>query len=101
MPTYDYECKDCGYAFEKFQSMSDETLKTCPECGKDELRRLIGGGLGIIFKGDGFYVNDNKAKNPATAPVKKDETKTCSVAESSSSSGGTSACAGCSAATGS
>jgi len=60
MPTYDYECKSCGHIFEYFQSMSDEPLKTCPKCG-DEVRRLIGGGLGIIFKGNGFYVTDNKS----------------------------------------
>jgi putative FmdB family regulatory protein len=58
MPTYDYECKDCGYEFEHFQRMSDEPLGTCPECG-GALRRLIGGGTGIIFKGSGFYVTDN------------------------------------------
>lgn len=59
MPTYDYECTECGYTFEYFQSMSDEPLKVCPKC-KGKVRRLIGGGLGVIFKGSGFYVTDNK-----------------------------------------
>ncbi len=59
MPTYDYKCKDCEYKFEHFQAMSDEPLTTCPECG-GELKRLIGGGLGVIFKGSGFYVTDNR-----------------------------------------
>lgn len=59
MPNYDYECKTCGYNFEVFQNMTDPPITTCPECGK-EVRRLIGGGLGIIFKGSGFYVTDNK-----------------------------------------
>lgn len=59
MPTYDYKCQSCGYTFEHFQAMSDEPLKTCPECG-GELKRLIGGGLGVIFKGSGFYVTDNR-----------------------------------------
>jgi len=57
MPTYEYECKKCHYSFEVFQSMSDEPLKTCPKCGK-EIRRLIFGGAGVIFKGPGFYVTD-------------------------------------------
>ncbi len=69
MPTYEYECKSCGYQFEAFQSMKDEPLKTCPECGKD-IRRLINGGSGIIFKGSGFYVTDNGgSKKAASAPV--------------------------------
>lgn len=67
MPTYDYECKSCGYTFEYFQSMSDAPLDTCPKCGK-EVRRLIGGGLGIIFKGSGFYVTDNKGASSSVAP---------------------------------
>ncbi len=62
MPTYDYECKDCGHTFEHFQSMSEDPLKICPECG-GVLRRLIGGGMGIIFKGSGFYVTDNRKGN--------------------------------------
>lgn len=66
MPTYEYECKSCKYAFEFFQSMKDEPLKTCPECGK-ELRRLINGGTGIIFKGNGFYATDKSA--PAAKPA--------------------------------
>ncbi len=60
MPTYDYECRSCSHRFEAFQSIRDDALTTCPECGKEELRRLIGGGTGIIFKGSGFYVNDSR-----------------------------------------
>ncbi|ORC34423.1 FmdB family transcriptional regulator [Marispirochaeta aestuarii] len=60
MPTYDYECQSCGHVFEYFQSMSDDPLKECPKCGK-EVKRLIGGGMGIIFKGSGFYVTDNRS----------------------------------------
>ena len=62
MPTYEYECEGCGKTCEFFQAMSDEPEKTCPSCGKDELRRLISGGAGVIFKGSGFYVNDYKRK---------------------------------------
>jgi len=57
MPTYEYECRKCGHRFEVFQSMSDETIKKCPECGK-QVRRLVSGGVGVIFKGSGFYVTD-------------------------------------------
>ena len=57
MPTYEYECKSCNRNFDVFQNMKDEPLKTCPECGK-EVRRLINGGTGVIFKGGGFYVTD-------------------------------------------
>ena len=59
MPTYEYNCGRCEKNFEVFQSMSDEPLRSCPDCGS-EIRRLVGGGLGIIFKGSGFYVTDNK-----------------------------------------
>jgi putative FmdB family regulatory protein len=61
MPTYEYECKKCSYRFEVFQSMSEEPIKKCPECGK-EVRRLVSGGVGVIFKGSGFYVTDKQEK---------------------------------------
>ena len=60
MPTYDYVCEECGKEFEVFQSMKDEPLKTC-NCGKGgAVRRKIGGGSGLIFKGSGFYITDYK-----------------------------------------
>jgi len=65
MPTYDYQCNACGHQLEIFQSMSDEPVRLCPECGKEELKRLVGGGLGVIFKGSGFYVNDSKKSSSA------------------------------------
>jgi len=58
MPTYDYKCDACGHAFEKVQSIKADSLKKCPECGKQKLRRLIGTGGGFIFKGSGFYITD-------------------------------------------
>ena len=61
MPTYDYECEACGHSFEEFQSMSAEHLKKCPECKKNKLKRLIGMGGGIIFKGSGFYETDYRS----------------------------------------
>ena len=63
MPTYEYVCKNCGYEFEKFQQMTEDHLKTCPECGKDALKRKIGAGSGVIFVGAGFYCNDYKGAN--------------------------------------
>jgi putative FmdB family regulatory protein len=77
MPTYEYECKKCNYHFEVFQSISDEALKVCPQCGK-EVRRLIFGGAGVIFKGSGFYVTD-KSKGPdAKAPATQKTAETSS-----------------------
>jgi putative FmdB family regulatory protein len=61
MPIYEYGCKSCGHTFEVSQSMKDDPLKICPQCGK-EIRRLITSGMGLIFKGSGFYVTDNSKK---------------------------------------
>jgi putative FmdB family regulatory protein len=63
MPTYEYACTKCGYEFEQFQSMKDEPLKKCPKCKKPALKRLVGGGAGLIFKGTGFYITDYKNKS--------------------------------------
>ncbi len=61
MPTYDYRCDACEHQFEEFQSMKDEPLKKCPQCGKKKLQRLFGTGAGIIFKGSGFYQTDYRS----------------------------------------
>jgi putative FmdB family regulatory protein len=90
MPTYEYKCKSCGHAFEVFQSMSDAPLKDCPECGK-EIRRVINGGSGIIFKGSGFYVNDKKGGG--TGGSSKSSTKT--DASTPAAAVPAPACAGC------
>lgn len=58
MPTYEYCCKNCGYEFERFQSMSAKPVKKCPKCGKFKSERKISAGSGIIFRGEGFYCND-------------------------------------------
>ena len=65
MPTYEYKCDACGNEFERFQSMSAEPVKRCPECGKAKVRRLIGTGAGLIFKGSGFYITDYREKGYA------------------------------------
>jgi putative FmdB family regulatory protein len=63
MPTYDYVCDGCGHAFELFQSMTDSAKKTCPKCKKPKLRRLIGAGGAIVFKGSGFYKTDYRSES--------------------------------------
>ena len=84
MPTYDYKCDDCGYDFEKFQSINARKLTKCPRCG-GKVKRLIGTGAGIIFKGSGFYETDyrsksyrdgeKKDKDSLKVPSKKSESK--------------------------
>ncbi|HPN38246.1 MAG TPA: zinc ribbon domain-containing protein [Melioribacteraceae bacterium] len=64
MPTYEYKCNDCGVVFEKLQKFTEEPIKVCPECG-GAVKRLIGSGAGLIFKGTGFYITDYK-KNEST-----------------------------------
>ena len=61
MPTYDYRCQACDHRFEQFQSMTADPLRKCPQCGKNELERLIGTGAGVIFKGSGFYQTDYRS----------------------------------------
>jgi len=75
MPTYEYECKSCAHNFEVFQSMSDEPIKKCPECGQ-EVRRLIFGGSGVIFKGSGFYVTDKSRSAGKSAASSQTASKT-------------------------
>ena len=60
MPTYEYQCDHCGHQFERFQSMNDAPLKRCPKC-RHKVRRLLGTGAGIIFKGSGFYETDYRS----------------------------------------
>ena len=67
MPTYEYLCSKCGHAMEAFQSMKDAPLRRCPACGKPALKRQVGGGAGLIFKGSGFYITDYKQKPAAKA----------------------------------
>ncbi len=69
MPTYQYECAGCGKVFDYFQKMSDKPLDTCILCKrKGKLKRLIGSGAGIIFKGSGFYETDYKRKGRSSGP---------------------------------
>lgn len=63
MPTYEYKCEDCSHVFEAFHGMTEDPLEECPKCGEKALRRLIGGGAGIIFKGSGFWETDYNRSN--------------------------------------
>ena len=81
MPTYDYRCEKCGHQFETFQSITAGPLKKCPKCKKSALKRLIGTGAALLFKGDGFYITDyrsesyKKAKEAESGAAKPAETK--------------------------
>ena len=61
MPTYAYACQKCDHEFDAFQSITAKPLRKCPACGKASLKRLIGTGAGIIFKGSGFYATDYRS----------------------------------------
>lgn len=93
MPTYEYVCLKCDHQFEKFQSIKDKPLATCPEecCGmkkwgKGKVKRAIGAGAGLIFKGSGFYITDYRSENYKAA-AKKDSSSS-SGGESKPASGG-------------
>ncbi len=68
MPTYQYQCRECGVSFERFQHFSEQPLRICPECSGPVFRVIQP--VGIIFKGKGFYVTDHRGGvSPATAPL--------------------------------
>jgi putative FmdB family regulatory protein len=80
MPTYEYNCGHCGHRFEQFQGITARALRKCPKCGKPALKRLIGTGAGLIFKGSGFYATDYRSESSKQAaktesPVKSKEKK--------------------------
>lgn len=79
MPTYEYICDGCGCEFERFQSITAKSVRVCPKCGKRKVKRLIGRGAGIIFKGSGFYETDYRSesyKKGAESEKKSREKKT-------------------------
>ena len=89
MPTYDYECDNCGHTFELFQSISEPVEKKCPECKKLKLRRLFGTGAAVVFKGSGFYQTDYRSdsyKKGAEKDKPSSESKSDSKSESKSES---------------
>jgi putative FmdB family regulatory protein len=74
MPTYEYQCQDCQHCFEVFQSITEKPLKKCPVCA-GKVKRLIGAGAGLIFKGSGFYITDYKNKSESKETSNKDNTQ--------------------------
>lgn len=66
MPTYAYRCNDCGHEFEVRQRMADDPLTECPNCA-GTIRRVVTS-VGVVFKGSGFYITDNRGSNSATVP---------------------------------
>ena len=74
MPTYEYLCQSCGHRFDVLQKITDEPLTRCPSCKRAKLKRVIGAGLGVIFKGSGFYTTDYK-RSGANGSSRKSEAK--------------------------
>ncbi len=85
MPTYDYQCKYCKHEFEAFQGIKDGSLRKCPKCGRRGLKRLIGAGGGIIFKGTGFYATDYRSGSPDKSAASDPESKSAPSQGSSTS----------------
>jgi len=72
MPTYTYQCENCGIRFDQYQSFSEEPLTICPECGEPALRKVYTP-VGIVFKGKGFYATDNRSPSGQSYSSDKDE----------------------------
>lgn len=87
MPTYEYHCEKCDQTFEVFQSMKDDRLTTCrDEACQGKVRRLIGTGAGLLFKGSGFYITDYRSNNYKEAAKKDASSASGSTSTSTSSS---------------
>ncbi len=69
MPTYDYKCENCNNAFEFFQSMKEDPITLCPQCGHNSLKKMVSLPAGLIFKGTGFYLTDYKKKNSSPSVI--------------------------------
>lgn len=77
MPTYDYHCQNCGHREEKFQGIKDAPLTTCSQCQQNSLRRGPGGGVGLQFKGTGFYITDYARKGESSDPSPQNSSHGC------------------------
>ena len=84
MPTYDYQCDACEHAFELYQGINDAKKRKCPERGKLKLRRLMGSGAAVVFKGSGFYQTDYRSESYKKAQA-ADKPKSSSDSKSSDS----------------
>jgi len=88
MPTYEYRCESCGHEFEEFQSIKAGPIKVCPRCKRHKVRRLIGTGAAVLFKGSGFYETDYRSKTYAEA-AKADSPSSSSSTSSGSNNAST------------
>ncbi len=84
MPIYEYQCANCGHQLEELQSITEPPLLKCPKCGKDTLKKLIGSGGGLIFKGSGFYLTDYKKKSSSGSSSHTKKEKISGAAHSDS-----------------
>ena len=96
MPTYEYECTACGHKFEEWQSIMADPITKCPSCKKKKVKRLLGTGGAIIFKGSGYYQTDYRSESykkgaKADSDSKASESKPAASSEGSSSSDSSSA----------
>ncbi len=88
MPIYEYQCLECGKIFEEFQSFSDKPIGQCPSC-KGRVKRLISKGVGLVFKGSGFYCTDyrgSESKTSSSSSCSTCSSSNCSTCGTSSSS---------------
>ncbi|WP_270409770.1 FmdB family zinc ribbon protein [Brachybacterium paraconglomeratum] len=90
MPTYVYACKNCGHRFEQYQSFSEVSLTTCPECAQEALRKVFDS-VGIVFKGSGFYSTDSATSGASTVGGGSSSDAAGGSASSSEGSAGSSA----------
>ncbi|WP_130384327.1 FmdB family zinc ribbon protein [Kribbella sp. VKM Ac-2569] len=88
MPTYQYQCTDCGEALEVRQSFTDDALTVCPNC-QGNLRKVFNA-VGVVFKGSGFYRNDSRSSGKSSVPAKAESSSSSGSSSSDSSSKGSS-----------
>ncbi|MDZ7261344.1 MAG: zinc ribbon domain-containing protein [candidate division KSB1 bacterium] len=86
MPTYEYLCDNCGHRFERFQLITEAPVKECPVCRKQQVRRLISGGNGLLFKGTGFYITDYRSDNYKKAKEATETSETSTKSDSGKNS---------------
>jgi putative FmdB family regulatory protein len=80
MPNYDYKCSSCSFTEEIFQSIKEATFTVCPNCGKNTFERVVTGGAGVLYKGEGWYVTDyskrsSGGKEQSSSPTPAPESK--------------------------